>query len=68
MQTKQFGELVVGDVFAYGSKLYTKRIGVCGGIDYNAEDNKTGDYWQFENSDSVFFIKSEVKHEEVAHT
>lgn len=68
MSSKNFGELVVGDVFAYGSKVYTKRLGVSAGVDYNAEEAKSGDYWQFESGDVVFFIrKEEVKQEEVAH-
>ncbi len=67
MQTKIFGELNVGDTFAYGNKVYTKRVGCSQGIDFNAEEAKSGDYWQFENSDEVFFIKAEVKQEELVH-
>jgi hypothetical protein len=71
MRTMTFGELVVGDMFAYGSKTYTKQVGVCQGVDYNAEESKSGDYWQFEITDEVMFIKgspvAEVKQEEMAH-
>lgn len=59
MKEVLFGDLEVGDVFAYGSKVYAKRKGVCQGVDYNAEDVRNGDFWQFDVTDVTFFIKKE---------